>query len=114
MEYAIETVLDIGSEEFYRAARYQIPLSVLLINSDDKNIFNRLEKSLRPTDIIQNITHELIVVFLTHTNLENAIKFANNIKEHIPFSVTVDEYKGFRVKFIETLFANNQKQLEAS
>jgi len=114
MQYSIETVLDIGNEEFYRAARYQIPLSVLLINSRDKNIFDILEELLRPTDIIQQITHELIVVFLTHTNIENANTFVDNIKEHVNFSATVDEYKGFRVEFIQNLFKNNKKMLEES
>jgi len=114
MQYSIETVLDIGNEEFYRAARYQIPLSVLLINSRDKNIFDILEELLRPTDIIQQITHELIVVFLTHTNIENANTFVNNIKEHVNFSATVDEYKGFKVEFIENLFTDNQQTMKVS
>ncbi len=109
MEYEIQTVLDIGNEEFYRAARYQIPLSVLLINSNDKDLFNKLEKSLRPTDIIQQISHELIVVFLTHTNFEKAESFVGNINKTIDFTFTLDEYKGFKVKYIEDLFEQNQK-----
>ena len=108
MESSIETVLEIGREEFYRAARYQIPLSVLLINSDDKDLFNNLEKSLRPTDIIQQLSRELLVVLLTHTDLQNANTFVKNINKKIDFTFTLDEYKGFRVKFIEDLFASNQ------
>jgi len=109
MEHSIQTVLNIGNDEFYRAARYQIPLSVLLINSEDKDIFNTLEKSLRPTDIIQQISHELIVVLLTHTDLKSANIFVQNINKKVNFTFTLDEYTGFKLKFIQNIFTNNQK-----
>ncbi len=109
MDFEIETTLDIGSDEFYRAARYQTPLSVLLINSKDKNIFDIIETILRPTDIIQQLNSELIVVFLSHTTHEDATLFINNMKEQVDFTYTADGYKGFRNEFIENLFKENEK-----
>jgi hypothetical protein len=113
MESSVQTVLDIGSDEFYRAMRYQIPLSVLLINSTNKSIFDTLENSIRATDIIQQISSELFVVFLTHTDLKNANAFMENLKEEVEFSATVDEYKGFKDEFILNLFLKNQELIKA-
>ena len=106
----MDIVLDIGSDEFYRAARYQTPLAVILLNSKDKNIFDIIEKNLRTTDMIQQLSTELIVVFLSHTAHDDAILFINKIKEAVDFTCTVEEYKGFRVKFIENLFLENEKK----
>jgi len=110
MEFGVDTVLNIGSDEFYRAARYQTALVVILINSKDKDLFNIIEKNLRPTDIIQQLNSELIVLFLSHTGYDDATLFINKIKESKDFSYTVSEYKGFRVEFVEKLFSENEKK----
>jgi len=67
MDFEVDVIVDIGTEEFYRAARYQTPLSVILLNSDEKDIFALIEKNIRPTDMIQQISSNLIVIFLSHT-----------------------------------------------
>ena len=114
MGFIKETVLDIGHDEFYRAARYQIPLSVVLINSDDKDIFDLIEKSLRKTDMIQQLTSDLIVVFLSHTTYENAHAFVDKVQKEIDFTYIVDEFKGSKDGFIEKLFTSNKQYRKES
>ena len=72
MELTMDVVSNIGDDEFYRAERYQVPLVVALINSKDKKIFDIIDKNIRRTDIVQQLSSELIVVFLTHTNYKDS------------------------------------------
>ncbi len=111
MEFAIDTVLDIGSDEFYRVDRYHIPMSVVLLNSKDSNLFNIIEKSLRRTDMIQQLTSELIVVFLPHTTYDGATVYINKLDDSVEFTCTVGEYKESRVKFVKDLFLQNNKKI---
>jgi hypothetical protein len=111
MDFEVDVIVDIGSEEFYRAVRYQTPLSVILLNSKDKDIFSLIEKNTRPTDIIQQISSALIVIFLPHTSKEHACTFMKNIEEFAKFTCVVGEYKGFKTEFVQNLFIENEKKL---
>ena len=109
-ELLIENVLNIGTEEFYRHERYKTPLYILLLNTTDKNAFNILEENIRKTDVLQQLTSELLVVFLTHTEHDNALLFINKIKEKINFTYTLSEFKEPKLDFIESLFMENSKK----
>lgn len=112
MDFAVEVILDIGSDEFYRADRYHTPICVLLINSKDKGIFDILEKSLRQTDMIQQLTSELIVVFLTHSKYDDAMLYINKIQSSTNLTYTIGEYSESKVDFVENLFMQNNKKIE--
>lgn len=114
MGFIINTVLDIGNDEFYRAARYQIPLSVALINSNDKHMFYILEKNLRTTDMIQQLTSDLLIVFLSHTNYKNGVSFIHKIEQDVEFTYSLGEFKGAKDNFIKKLFLDNKQYHEAS
>lgn len=109
MGFIMDTVLDIGHDEFYRAARYQIPLTVLLVNSTNKDIFDLMEKNLRKTDMIQQLASDLIIVFLSHTNYKNGISFAQKIEKDIDFTYSIDEFKGSKESFVNNLFEQNNQ-----
>ena len=112
MELLIENALNIGTDEFYRALRYRLCLVVMLINTEDKNAFNILEKIIRKSDVLQQIDSDTIIVFLSHTTKNESILFIDKIKDKFSFSYTVSEYngstyKGSEFKFLETLFLKN-------
>jgi hypothetical protein len=110
MELFVQNALDVGSDEFYRANRYKLPLSVILINTQDKKGFDILEATLRKTDILQQIGLETIVVFLPHTNQKDAFLFIEKIKNKFAFTYTLAEYKEHEEEFIEKLFEENEKK----
>ena len=107
MELLIENALNIGADEFYRSSRYVLPLSVMLVNSEDKNAFNILEENIRQTDIIQQLSRDSIIVFLSHTGINEANHFIEKVKEKFTFTYTVKEFKGSENRFLEALFLEN-------
>lgn len=114
MGFIIDTVLDIGHDEFYRAARYQIPLTIILVNSSDKNIFYLLEQNLRKTDMLQQLSSNLLVVFLAHTKYKDGLSFIQNMEKEIGFTYSLDEFKGSKDSFINKLFLENKKYKKES
>ena len=113
MDLLVDNVLIIGADEFYRTSRYETSLFVVLINTNDKNAFNILENAIRQTDILQQLDSELLVLFLTHTNHEESLFFMHKIKNQFDFTYTMAEFKGYESEFIETLFLENSKKIEA-
>lgn len=111
MELIIDNVLNIGAEEFYRANRYKLFLSVILVNSSDEKAFDILYEHIRQSDIVQQLTPELTVVILTHTNHKNTMLFINNIKPKFDFTYTAGEFKGDEFSFIKKLFLDNKKSI---
>ena len=111
MDLLIQSVLDLGEDEFYRASRYHLPLVVALINSEDKRAFDILESSIRKTDILQQLTSEVILVFLTHTNYAEFEKFLKKIKKEFDFTYTASEFKGSEEGFIKGLFEENDTKV---
>ncbi len=112
MELLIENALNIGSDEFYRALRYKLSLVVLLINSDDKNAFNILEDSVRQSDILQQLDSDTIIVFLSHTNIQESNLFIEKIRNRFNFTYTIAEFKDSEFKFLKTLFLQNDKHIK--
>lgn len=110
MDLLIDTVLNLGEDEFYRASRYNTHLAIILVNSKDKNIFDVIDESIRQTDLVQQLTSELLVVFLTHTDRKASLLCINKIKSMIDFTYTLAEYKGSRVELINKLFLDNEKK----
>lgn len=111
MDLIVQTILDIGIDEFYRSSRYKVPLVVVLINSNDKNAFKILEKHTRRTDIVQQLSAELLVVYLPHIRSENAYHFIKNMKEKLNFTYTMGEYKDNESEFIYNLLVQNSKKI---
>ncbi|WP_321778771.1 hypothetical protein [Sulfurimonas sp.] len=108
----IENALNIGTDEFYRALRYRLCLTVMLINTEDKEAFNVLEKLIRQSDVLQQIDADTIIVFLSHTTKNESTLFIDKIKDKFNFSYTVSEYDGAKkqqneFKFLESLFLKN-------
>ena len=111
MELLIQNVLQIGADEFYRSFRYEIPLSVMLINSDDDNAFAILDVSTRQTDIVQQLRADLIVVFLTHTDYDHALLFIENMEKEFKFTSTIIEFQGSEIEFVQNIFMENSKKI---
>lgn len=111
VDLIIQTILDIGIDEFYRSSRYKVPLVVVLINSNDKNAFKILEKHTRRTDIVQQLSAELLVVYLSHTTEDDASHFINKFKEKFDFTYTLDEYTNNEYEFINKLLVQNSKNI---
>ncbi|MCK4737582.1 MAG: hypothetical protein KAT10_03410 [Sulfurimonas sp.] len=111
MELLMDIVSNIGDDEFYRSYRYDVPLVVVLINSMDKNIFDIIDENIRQADIIQQLSSELIVVFLTHTNYKDALLYLDKIKRKADFTYTLAEYKELKSEFIKKLFSDNEDKL---
>ena len=109
MELIIDNVLNIAADEFYRASRYKLSLAVILINSRDEKAFDILDEHIRQSDIVQQLSSELVVVILTHTNHESTLLFVNNIKSKFDFTYTAGEFKGDESSFIKKLFSDNEK-----
>ena len=107
MDVLLENILNIGDDEFYRSARYKSPLVVLLINSTDKSACNMFKKNTRQTDIVEQLTSNLTVVFLSHTDKEHSIAFLDKVKEQLDFTYTMSEYEGSEFDFIHDLYVNN-------
>lgn len=111
VDLIIQTILDIGIDEFYRSSRYKVPLVVVLINSNDKNAFKILEKHTRRTDIVQQLTSELLVVYLPHIGNNDAPHFINKMKKELNFTYTMGEYKDNESEFIYNLLVDNSKKI---
>lgn len=111
MELLMNIVSDIGSDEFYRASRYKVPLVVVLINSKDKDIFDTVDENIRQTDIVQQLSSNLIVVFLTHTNLNASLLCMEKINKIVDLTYTLAEFQGSEEEFIEELFSKNEEKL---
>jgi len=112
MELMIDNILNIGADEFYRANRYKLSLSVILINSSDEKAFDIIEENMRQSDIIQQLGSELIVVFLTHTNDTNGTLFIKNIEPLFNFTYTLNEYKNNELRFVQNLLLENAKKFD--
>lgn len=109
MELLIQNVLDLGADEFYRTNRYDLPLTVILINSENATAFNVLYDTTRRTDIVQQLTSDLIVIFLTHTDIENSKLFIKKIESEFDFTYTMNEFTSSdsQVEFLQRLFLDN-------
>jgi len=112
MELLVENVLNIGDDEFYRTDRYKLPLTLILINTKDEHAFDILNTNTRQTDIIQQLSSSMIVVFLTHTNFENSKKFMQKIEKMITLTYTAAEYKHNSSDFVRELFLKNLEESE--
>lgn len=112
MELLIDNVLNIGADEFYRSNRYKVPLSVMLINTSDNDAFNLLDRITRQTDIVQQLTSELLVVFLSHTDYDNALLFIYNLGKELDFTYTISQFQGQEFEFIQNLFVQNSLKCE--
>lgn len=111
MDLSMNVVLDIGSDEFYRTIRYKIPLVVMLINSKNKGIFDIVDENIRQTDIVQQLSSNLIVVFLTHTDYAASLFCVEKISKIVDFTYTLAEFHGSQEQFIEKLFLDNKEKL---
>ncbi len=111
MELLIDTVLNIGEDEFYRVNRYETYLAVVLINSTDKRLFKIIEKNIRQTDIVQQLDTALIVLFLTHTNYEASFDCIRKIRKIMNFTYTIEEYKESSAIFVKKLFIENKRRV---
>ena len=109
MELLIENVLNIGSDEFYRASRYGMPLVVVLVNTEDKEAFDIFDENTRQTDIVQQLSSELLVVFLSHTNYQDSILFLEKMKDKLTFTHTSKEFVKSKEEFIKSIFLENEK-----
>ncbi|WP_294966661.1 hypothetical protein [Sulfurimonas sp.] len=107
MELMVENVLNIGEDEFYRASRYKLPLTVILINSIDRKAFDIIDENIRQTDIVQQLSSDLLIVFLAHTDNLKSMKFIDKIKNKLNFSYTCSEFKSSELKFVKKLFLDN-------
>ena len=112
MELLIESTLLIGADEFYRSSRYNLPLVVMLVNSTNNKAFDILEESIRQTDVIQQLTSDTTVVFLSHTNYKESELFVQKIKEKFDFTSTISEFKKEENTFLKTLFLENENKVE--
>ena len=110
MELMIENVLQIGADEFYRASRYSLALSVIIVNSDDNNAFNIFEENTRQTDIVQQLSSESLVIFLPHTGYDAATLFFKTIENKLVFTHTIGEFKDSELEFITNLFIKNSNE----
>ena len=107
MELMIENVLNIGEDEFYRASRYKLPLSVVLVNSNENKAFDIFDGCTRQVDIVQQLSSDLLIVFLSHTDLVHAGIFIKKMNKKLKFSYTAGEFKSSELKFIKKLFLDN-------
>lgn len=112
MELLIENVINVGADEFYRASRYKIPLSVVFINTKNKKAFNILEKNIRQIDIVQQLSSQTIVLFLPHTDTQSAELFLKKIKNMFIFTYTMREFNSSEHTFIEALALENAQKLD--
>jgi hypothetical protein len=72
-EYSIEIAVDIMEIDFYRAKRYNTPMTIALFESECIDIFmEQAEKSLRVTDIIQYIDKKRFIVIFGNTNVDGS------------------------------------------
>lgn len=110
MDLLAQIILDVGSDEFYRATRYKTNLVVVLVNSDDKHAFDILERVTRQTDIVQQLNSALLVVYLPHTTEDEAIHFVDKIHNELDFTYTLNEYNGNDFEFIYKLLVENSKK----
>ena len=113
MELMIDNVLNIGEDEFYRAARYKLPLSVILVNSSDSKAFDILEENTRQIDIVQQLSSDLLIVFLSHTDHNNSLTFIEKLQEKLEFTYTNSEFKGSDLKCIRRLFSENKDKVSS-
>ncbi len=91
---------ELGEREFTRAGRYRHPLSVIMIDIDHfkevndnfghytgdevlKEIARRCQKVIRKTDIIGRFGGEEFCILLTETDMEGAVKVAENLRQEI-------------------------------
>jgi len=114
MELMIENVLNIGEDEFYRATRYKLPLCIILVNSNDSKAFDILDDNTRQIDIVQQLSSDLLIVFLSHTDCQKSLDFIEKIRNKLNFTYTMQEFKGSEFKFIKKLFIENKKTVESS
>ena len=112
VELLLDNILNIGDDEFYRAARYKLPLAVMLINSNDRNAFSVLEKSTRQSDIVQQLSSDMLIVFLSHTEYDKALLFVEKIEKELDFTYTISEFSGSEFDFIHDLFIENVQKHE--
>jgi len=112
MELLIENVINVGADEFYRASRYKIPLSVVFINTKNKKAFNILEKNIRQIDIVQQLSSQTIVLFLLHTDTHSAELVIRKLKDIFTFTYTMREFNSSEHTFIEALALENMQKLD--
>ena len=84
-EYSIEVAVDIMEIDFYRAKRYNTPMTIAIFESECMDVFmKQAEKSLRVTDIIQYIDKKRFIVIFGNTTADDSEiainKMIRNIK----------------------------------
>lgn len=107
MEVLLDNILNIGDDEFYRASRYESPLVAILVNSKDNSAYDIFNKNTRQTDIVRQLTQNLTIIFLTHTDYQHSVAFLDKVKEQLDFTYTMSEFDGSEFDFIHDLYVNN-------
>lgn len=80
-EMFVNVILDISSDEFYRAKRYKSPLTLILVENTHIDLFDMLDNNSRRLDIIQQLGRDTIVIALTHTSQNEAELYIKKIEK---------------------------------
>lgn len=97
-EMHINTILNLTSDEFYRAKRYKSPLTLILVENTHIDLFDLLDNNSRRLDIIQQLDSNTIFIALIHTTESEAEMYITKIKKiarlesKISFGYYISEY----------------------
>ena len=77
----IQAVSELLSLEFYRFKRYRIPITLVLVETEDRSFYEVVESKVRKTDIFQQIDKNLYAIIYSHTDAVGSSMAVDNILE---------------------------------
>lgn len=79
----IQAVSELLSLEFYRFKRYRIPITLVLVETDDRMFYEVVESKIRKTDLFQQIDKNLYAIIYSHTDAVGASMAVDNILDSL-------------------------------
>ena len=100
-EDIINVVMDIGDDIYYSSKRYKVDTTTIIIKS--KFLFTYFDDYSRQIDVVQQLTSDLLVVILPHTNKEQAVKYIDKMKNNTNEKFKEYIYLNFQIKKLYSL-----------
>jgi len=83
-QQALENAVNLMELEFYRVKRYKVPITVAIVESRCKDLFNKvIEDSIRVSDLYQYLDQNRFLIIFDHTDEKGARLALDKIINHM-------------------------------
>ena len=95
-QQALDNAVNLMELEFYRVKRYKVPITVAIIESNCKDLFNKIIKNaIRLSDLYQYLDKNNLLIIFDHLNDAKAKQVLNKIADFMKSECKEHLYIGY-------------------